>query len=337
MDEPPFSETTTADDVARLAGVSKSAVSRAFTPGASISPKMRAKVEAAANELGYRPNPIARSLTTRRSAIIGVAMANMDQLYAPLLQRLSERLTEEGLRLLLFKANPQRIADAELQTILSYNVDALILASVRLSDAFAQQCERGGVPLVLINPVENANHISTVTGDDHGGARRIGTLIAKAGHVRPAFMAGYDDAPTSQLREAGYRHALSEAGLSCDIREVGHFTFEQGLEAARRLLSRPDRPDAIFCANDSMACATVDVARREFGLDVGREISIVGFDNETMSSWPGFDVTTYTLPITPMVNRTLDLLQQLWRDRSDQSKVTVPGELIVRSSTRPLP
>jgi DNA-binding LacI/PurR family transcriptional regulator len=336
MDGTPFRQTATLDDVARLAGVSKSAVSRAFTAGASISSRMRVKVEAAAQELGYRPNLIARSLTTRRSAIVGVAMAYMDQLYAPLLERLSERLTEEGLRLLLFKANPNDIADRELETILSYHVDALILASVKLSDAFAERCESTGVPVVLINPTGNASHISTVTGDDHGGARRIGELIARTGHTRPAFMAGYEQAPTSQLREAGYRRALAEAGLSCDIREMGHFTFDGGLEAARRLFSRTDRPDAVFCANDSMACATVDVARREFGLDVGREISIVGFDNEPMSSWPGFDVTSFTLPITPMVNRTIDLLHQLWRDGSDQTKIIVPGELIIRSSTRPL-
>ena len=336
MDSLPKRHRATIEDVARIAGVSKSAVSRAFTDGASISAKMRIRVEAAAAQLGYRPNLVARSLTTRRSAIVGVAMSYMDQLHAPLLQCLSERLTEEGLRLLLFRANTRAIADRELETLLSYHVDALILTSVKPSDDFTQRCEREGVPLVLINPTNDANHISTVTGDDHGGGRRVGSHLVQGGHSNIAFMAGWDTAPTSRLREAGFRSALEDAGLESTMRDMGDYTFEGGILAARRLLSGPKMPDAIFCANDSMACATIDVARREFGLTVGRDISIAGFDHEQMSAWPGFDLTTYTLPIPSMVNRTIDLLQQLWRDPSDQAKVIVPGELVVRSSTRAL-
>lgn len=324
----------TAEDVARLAGVSKSAVSRTFTPDASVSTKMRLRVQQAADSLGYRPNPIARSLTTRRSAIIGVAMAHMDQLYGPMLSQLSERLTQEGFRLLLFKSNAYDIADAELETIVQYNVDALILASVKMSDTFAERCRRAGVPVVQINPNQRAHPASTITADDRDGGRLIGEFLIAGGHRTFAYMAGYAGSYTSESRRSGFLDALKAAGVSLAMSDTGNYTFDGGLKAARRLLSAPVLPDAIFCANDSMACAAIDVARREFGLAVGSELSIVGFDDEPMAAWPGFGLTTYTMPLNSIVESAIDLMQRMWSDCDDVTDAVVPGELIVRSSAR---
>jgi DNA-binding LacI/PurR family transcriptional regulator len=324
----------TADDVARLAGVSKSAVSRTFTPNASVSAKMRLRVEKAADALGYRPNPLARSLTTRRSAIIGVAMAHMDQLYAPLLTRLSERLTREGFRLLLFKSNPDHVADDELDTILQYNVDALILASVKLSDGFAERCHRSGVPVIQINPNQHARPLSTITVDNIAGGRMLGEFLLDGGHRAIAYMAGYAESYTSESRRRGLLDALHSAGQALHLSDRGDYGFTSGLAAARRLLSGPVLPDAIFCANDSMACATIDVARREFGIAVGSALSIVGFDDEPMAAWPGFSVTTYTMPLETIVDRAIDLMRRMWNDKDDTEDVVVPGELVVRGSAR---
>lgn len=324
----------TAEDVARLAGVSKSAVSRAFTPGASVSARTRGLVEEAARALGYRPNPIARSLSTRRSAIVGVAMAYMDQVYAPLLTRMSERLTEEGFRLLLFKAKPAEIADAELDNILHYNVDALVLVSVEFSRDFAGRCQQIGVPLVVINPTRDAGPAATVAADNAGGGCALGAYLLRGGHRRFAFMAGERESAPSQARLAGFTAALAGAGLAPPPVEVGHYNYEGALPAARRLLSAAEPPDAIFCASDAMACAVIDVARREFGLAVGSALSVVGFDNEAIAGWPIFDITTYTMPIAPMVDRAIDQLRSMWTDPADRADAIVPGEIIVRSSAR---
>lgn len=324
----------TAEDVARLAGVSKSAVSRTFTPDASVSAKMRKRVQQAADALGYRPNPIARSLTTRRSAIIGVAMAHIDQLYGPLLSRLSERLTAEGFRLLLFKSNPDDIADEELETIVQYNVDALILASVKLSDAFALRCRQAGVPVIQINPNQSAQGISTITADNREGGRLLGELLLASGHRNFAFMSGYPHSYTSESRRRGLLDALEPAGIPITASDIGYYGFDGGLIAARRLLSAPVRPDAIFCANDSMACATVDVARREFGLAVGSAISVVGFDDEPMAAWPSFGITTYTMPLVAIVDQVIDIMGQMWRDQDCSADIVVPGELVIRTSAR---
>lgn len=324
----------TAEDVAQLAGVSKSAVSRTFTPDASVSAKMRLRVQKAAEQLGYRPNPIARSLNTRRSAIIGVAMAQIGQFYASLLSQLSERLTQEGFRLLLFKANPNDIADDELETIVQYNVDALILASVKLSDAFAERCYRARIPVIQINPNQHARPISTITVDNREGGRQLGEFLLAGGHRRFAYMSGYAESYTSESRRRGLLDALDAAGVPLIMSEIGNYTFEGGLAAARLLLSGPVLPDAIVCANDSMACAAVDVARREFGLAVGSALSIVGFDNEPMAAWPGFGITTFTMPLDLMVDRTIALMRQMWNDSNNIDDVVVPGEVVVRSSAR---
>lgn len=324
----------TASDVARLAGVSKSAVSRTFTAGASVSAKTRLRVQQAAQRLQYRPNPIARSLTTRRSAIVGVAMAHMDQLYAELLPRLSQRLTEEGFRLLLFKAEPGKIADRELETILQYNVDALILVSVHLSDDFAERCRRAAIPVVQINPVVAPHRLSSVTGANREGAHEIGDFLVAGGHRSFAFMGGTDGSFTSEARRAGFVEALAKHGFPPPVYDVGDYTFEGGLLAARRLLTGRVMPDAIFCANDSMACATIDVARREFGVGVGSALSIVGFDDEVIAGWPVFDATTYSLPMAPLVNCTIDLMRRIWDDITVTATIAVPGEIIVRGSAR---
>jgi DNA-binding LacI/PurR family transcriptional regulator len=327
--------TPTSIDVARLAGVSKSAVSRAFTDGASVAADTRQRVLEAADALGYRPNPIARSLTTRRSAIVGVAMAFMDQLYAPLLTRLSERLTQEGFRLLLFKAKPEEIADDELETLVQYNVDALILVSVKLSDVFAERCRRAGIPVVLINPTMDVGAVSTLTGSNADGGRQLGEFLIAAGHRKLAYMGGFAGSYTSEARRNGYVEAMRAAGIrKPPLYDVGNYTFDGGIAAARRLLSGSVLPDAIFCANDSMACATIDVARREFGIAVGSALSVVGFDNEPIAAWPGFDLTTYSLPLEGIVDQSIDLVRRLWMNSSDIAEVLVPGEVIVRGSAR---
>lgn len=334
MSGPRRRQTPTSIDVALLAGVSKSAVSRSFTDGGTVSAQTRTRVIEAARALGYKPNPIARSLSTRRSAIVGLAMGFMDQLYAPLLTLLSERLNREGLRLLLFKADPDHIADRELDKIINYNVDALVLASVRLSSEFALHCQQVRIPVIQFNPTLEAHPLSSITGSDEEGGRKIGELLLAGGHRRFAFMSGFHGTLTSEARRRGFEQVLQAAGFPRPIYDCGGFTFEGGLLAARRLLSAPEPPDAIFCANDSMACATIDIARREHGIAIGSALSVVGFDNEPIASWPAFDLTTFTLPLDQTVDEIIALMKRMWADPADLVDSIVPGELIVRGSTR---
>ncbi|WP_137178300.1 LacI family DNA-binding transcriptional regulator [Roseomonas sp. AR75] len=326
----------TASDVARLAGVSQSAVSRAFTPGASIARETRARVEDAARALGYRPNAIARSLTTRRSRIIGVAAAYLqNHFYPDVLEALSKGLQARGYHLLLFTPDAARDADPLLQEVLAWQVDALILASTTLSSALAGQCRAAGIPVLLFNRTSRHADVSSVTGENLRGGRLIAEFLVAGGHQRLAFIAGIENSSTSRDREAGFTGWLAEHGHAPPLRDVGLYDFESASAAARRLLSRPDRPDAIFAANDHMATAVAEVARHEFGLRIPRDLSLVGFDDTGPARWPSFSLTSFAQPLRPMVDAAVAMVCEMIENPAAPTRhQVIPGELMVRGSAR---
>jgi DNA-binding LacI/PurR family transcriptional regulator len=332
----PSGKRPTAYDVARLADVSQSMVSRAFTAGASISPLARSRVLEAARQLNYRPNLIARSLITRQSRLIGVAMAYMEnQFYPSILEALSECFAAEGYRLLLFTPGLNGDPDPILDEILRFQAAAVILASTRMTSRFADECAQAGVPVVLVNRRTDNRAVSSVTGQNVVGGRTIGSFLVAGGHARFAYIAGLEDSSTSREREQGFCEALGQAGLAPAQRAVGHYDIAATREAARTLLSRRDRPDAIFCANDHMAFAVIEVAQAEFSLRVGHDVSIVGFDDVGLAAWPVFGLTTFTQPVRPMSQRVVALtLQRIADPRDEPVHEMVPGSLVVRASAR---
>lgn len=326
----------TAHEVARLAGVSQSAVSRSFTEGASISEQTRLKVMAAATQLGYRPNLVARSLITGRSHIIGVTIPSLsNQFYAAVLEALSAGFAQIGYRVLLFATDRDQPSDPVLEEVLRYRVDALVLVSASLSSHFADECQQIGLPVVLLNRKTQSKTVSSVTGANRHGASQVAAFLAAGGHRRFAYMAGLDSSSTSRDREKGFAEYLQGRGLAAPVRAVGHYTLHGAAAATRELLARKTRPDAIFCANDQMALAAINVARTEFNLDVGREISIVGFDDTELAAWPLFNLTTYSQPIQAMVDRVVHIIRQALstKDMLPIQQV-VPGQLVVRTSAR---
>lgn len=326
----------TAHQVARLAGVSQSAVSRTFTEGASVSDDTRAKVMAAAKQLGYRPNLVARSLITGRSHIIGVTIPGLsNQFYAAALEALSTSFAQLGYRVLLFATQPDHPSDPVLEEVLRYRVDALVLVSATLSSHFADECQQIGLPVILLNRKTNSKTVSCVTGDNREGAANVAAFLAAGGHQRFAYIAGLESSSTSRDREQGYCQYLQDNGHASPARAIGHYTQQGAASAARTLLSAVHRPDAIFCANDQMALVTINIARSEFNLAVGREVSIVGFDNTELAGWPLFGLTTYSQPIGAMVNRVVQIIQQALLDREMPAiQEVMAGQLIVRESAR---
>jgi len=323
---------STAYDVARLAGVSQSTVSRAFTAGARVSPDTLVKVTAAAEALGYRPNFIARSLITRRSNIVGLAMAHMDnEFYAMLLCALNESFARVGRRLLLFAGNPRGESDPMLSEILKYQVDAIILASTTLSSSLAQDCHRAGIPVVLINRAAAADGVSAITGDNIIGAQVIADFLVRGGHRRLAFVAGLENSSTSHEREEAFTQRVMSHGMEHPMRAVGHYRADATRDAVRQLLSAAERPDGIFCANDFMAFAAIEIARFEFGLDVGKDISIIGFDDVAAAALPSWSLTTYSQPVEAMAQAAVGIIEAGEMAARTQR---VLGRLEVRGSAR---
>ena len=324
-----------AHDVARLAGVSQAAVSRAFTPGASIAAATREKIFEAAKALGYRPNLLARSLIKGRSGIIGLVMGNPSYpFFQTALNALSQRLADAGKHILVYTAEENATVDAHVEDLLKYRVDALLLMAASLSPKMADQCVSEGVPVISFGrSADKMAGLHDVVGDNVGGGARIAEHLLQQGYTRLGLIAGSPTTSSGREREKGFVDYLAAQGLSAPERAVGHFRRQDAFAAARTLLSRIPRPDAIFCANDDMALATIEAARYEFGLEIGRELGVAGFDDVEQASWPSFDLTTYSLPVDLMIEKTVEILLGGVPAEPPMHAI-INGELKVRGSTR---
>ncbi len=345
----------TSVDVARLAQVSQSAVSRSFTPGASVSQATRARVLDAALKLGYRPNAHARSLITGRSRIIGLVLSYLENLFYPMaLQRLAERLQRDGYHVLLF-VNQNPNADELVTEILQYHVDGIVLAATTLSSALARNCADADIPVVLFNRVmadggaRSTQSVSSVRGDNVAGGRAVAEFLVAGGHRRIAYIAGNEESSTNLERERGFREGLAAAGLHIWARASGDYDFVRARQAALTLFAPPpqpshpahpaqqlQRPDAVFVASDHMAFAVMDALRFDLGLRVPQDVSVVGFDNVPQADWGAYRLTTFEQPLEPMIEATVGLLQERLRAEGagPARNVVVPGALIVRGSAR---
>lgn len=325
-----------ASDVARLAGVSVSAVSRTFTAGASVSEGTRKKVLDAARTLRYRPANAVQTAYLKGSYIIALAIAELDDLYyARVVQQFSDALAPLGYRLLIFVTHGNTTLDPMHRELLHFRVDALILATANYSLSLAEECRQFGIPVVMFNNADPGSATASVAGANFQGGRQIAAFLVAGGHRKLAFIAGVDDTSMEIEREAGFNSYLSSVGMPKAMRALGGFTYEGAVRATRKFLSAKERPDAIFCNTDHMAIACLQAARGEFGLEPGRNISIVGFDDVEIASWPAFNLTTYSQPSEQMVQRTVTLLRGLLKgDLPRGVHEIVPGELIVRGSAR---
>ena len=313
-------------------------MSRVFTPGASFSERTAAKVRKAADELGYRPNVLARSLITGRSRIIGLVVAYLENYFYPeALEKLSNALQAEGYHLLVFLA-PRTAGDIEdiLQEIVDYQVDGIVLASVALSSQLATRCREAGIPVVLFNRSQDGRPLPTVTSDNFSGGREVARFLAAGGHRRIGYIAGWEGASTQRDREAGFRAGLHEGRhRNLRAREVGDYHFARAQEAARRMFGSPDHPDAVFVANDHMAFATMDVMRFEFGLGIPEQVSVVGYDDVPPAAWPAYDLTTVRQEATAMVAETVRMLvSNIDNPDTPARHVCLPSPLVPRASAR---
>ena len=326
----------TSADVAELAGVSQSAVSRVFTPGASVSIKTTTKVKEAALSLGYRPNSIARAMVSGKSRMIVVVVAYLEnQFYPEALERLSNCLQEKGYHVLIFMAGKDRQSiDNVIEEILDYQVDGIIAASVSMSSGLSERCRAAGVPMVLFNRAQDEPNMSAITSDNIEGGKKIAKFLISSGHKKISYIAGWEGASTQRDREAGFISILNDAGLSLHSRKVGNFVFEDSREATRSMFFN-NPPEAVFVANDHMAFAVMDTLRYELGLKIPDDVSVVGYDDVPAASWPSYSLTTVQQPVNIMVRETVEILiEKIENPEARPQKIKVDGPLILRKSAK---
>jgi DNA-binding LacI/PurR family transcriptional regulator len=326
-------ERVTSSDVARLAGVSQSAVSRVFTPGASASARTVAKVRAAAEALGYRPDPWARAMSTGRTRIIGLVVGYLDNMFYPLvLERLSRALTAEGYRILVFMTDRAGSdVDAVMRDLIDHRVDGIVTASVGMSDALTARCVAAGIPVVMVNRGQDDPRLTEVTSDNIAGAARVAEFLLAGGHRRIAHVAGWQGSSTGRDRAEGFLQALAAAGVQPVAVIDGEYDQATAAAAARDL---GGRVEAIFVGNDHMAFAVMDELRHGMGLRVPEDVSVVGYDDVPMAAWASYGLTTVRQPVDEMVARTVGALLRRIGGEGGPEKIRLDAPMVIRRSAR---
>lgn len=326
----------TAMDVARLAGVSQSAVSRVFTHGASASKATVEKVRSAAQQLGYRPDPLARAMITGRTRIIGLVVAYLDnQFYPVVLELLSRALQARGYHVLVFMAenSTERVAEV-MQELLDYQVDGIITASVAMTNDLTTRCSAAGIPIVMFNRGQDDDRLSEVTSDNIAGGRRAARHLIETGHRRIAHVMGWQGSSTGRDRAEGFRQALRDEGLEPFAMIDGMYSRDVASDAVRTMFSGKEKPDGIFVSNDHMAFAVMDTLRFELGLSIPCDVSVVGYDDVPMAAWPSFNLTTIRQPVRRMVEATVEILLNQIEGESAPNRIRVDGPLVKRGSVK---
>ncbi|MEL7296416.1 MAG: LacI family DNA-binding transcriptional regulator [Pseudomonadota bacterium] len=326
---------TTSYDVAQLAGVSQSAVSRVFQQGASASEAMRDRVLAAADQLGYRPNAIARGLITQRSNMVAVVIGKQTNLFYPeVLVQLTQHLSERDIRVLLFTISHERDAADVLEQMLRYRVDGVIMAAM-IGDAQLTTFQNAGIPLVLYNRAFPERQVNSVRCNQTEGERWLTSSLVAAGHRRFAIISGPEDSPVSNERIDSALQRLRDLGVH-DVPMVrGDYSYASGCDATEVLLTDHPDIDAIIAANDAMAIGCIDVARDRFARRVPEDLSVVGFDGIGPARFGAYNLTTVRQPVGRMTEAVVDMLFQRIEapDLSPEQRV-FSGEFIAGGSAR---
>ncbi len=319
----------TSHDVARRAGVSQPTVSRALRGDGRIADATRARIEQAAQELGYVPSEPGRSLSTRATHQIAMVADLENPLYPTLVGPLHDRFAEHGYRMvLLAERGDDQVTYARL---LDKSVDAAVLTTSLLDSSLSQLLLDRGLPFVELNRRSGLAGARSLTADNIGGAQSCGELLAGLGHRRIGVILGPKRTSTGQDRETGFRRALRTAGLSLAKAHVsrGSFAYADGVRGFTELMNAPTPPTAIFCGNDTVAVGALNAAL-QLGVDVPAEVSIVGFDDLPIASWPCFQVTTVRVDLASMARAAADALVAVLAGTPIAPVAAYPTELVLR-------
>lgn len=325
----------TAKDLARRIGVATSTITRAFDAQSRISDKLRERIVAMADELGYRPNAIARSLNQRRTGIVALVMGDMaNPFYPALLEAFSLKLRQTDRQLLLFVVPPGGDADELMPQLLQYQVDAVVVTAARLSSHMADLCARQGVAVVFMNRRVEDPTVCSVCCDNERMAAEVADYLVRQQRRACAFVSGDPDISTTADRLRGFERGLAMHGQRLVACVEGGYTYEGGRHAAARLFSAGQPViDAVFCANDVMALGVLSHLRTNTSLRVPEDVAVVGFDDIRAAAWPENDLTTVHQPVNQMIDCAIRLLGiDRPVDGASQTVHEVPGHLVLRSS-----
>jgi len=328
---------TTLEDVARRAKVSTSAVSRTFTQGASVSKKTRQRVLKAANELGFRPNILARSLMTRRSELIAlVSNAFRNPYVMDIIDKFTIELQNRKLRPLIFNLGTEFDSFEVISLMSQYQVDGVVIASSTLPYGFAKSVADFGMPTVIaFGGGMSQNAVSAAFVDNIEGGRIAARALVHGGYRSVGFLGGPSHATTTQDRLSGFQGQLASDGISpVQVVFAAEYSHAAGMETAIGMIKAHSELDALFCADDLLAAGAFDAIRHNMKRAIP-EVGIIGFNDIQMAGWPSYNLTTIRSHVEQVIAHAIDMLQlQIEHGPRPIEKRIVSCELVMRETLR---
>lgn len=328
----------TLKEVAERAGVSRSAVSRTFTPGASVSGRTRAKVEAAAEALGYAPNALASALTTGRTKLIGLIVTNFhNPAILEVFDLFTRGLQDRGLRPLVVNLGGGADPEGAVRMLRQYSVDGVIVASSTLPPSFAGSVKAAGIPVVhAFGRPAPLPEVPVVGIDNVACGRMAAEALIRCGYRRVGFMGGPATASSTQDRASGFLATLAaHPQIAVSVSYAADYTFDAGRAEMQHLLMT-DPAEAYFCGDDLLAVGALS-AIEEAGLKVPGDIGLIGLNDMEMSRWQMIGLTTIRQPIDRIIAAAIDAVIAAIAAPDAAAEVTLfPCELIERQTLRPL-
>lgn len=333
----------TIKDIAEVAGVSHTTVSRALRGNPRISDDTINRIQQIANELGYVPNTVARGLKTSRSHVLGVIVRRIvDPFFSEVLQGIEDVLHEAGYSLFLAASHRNPVREREImQALGERRVDGVIISSTQIQPEHIRHLDRFHIPLILINnQAIDEPDIHSVYHDDLFGSLQVMRHLIELGHTRIAYLGNERGGKTNVERLQGYQKALLQAGLNAvsDYVVVGpDGQPEGGAHGMEKILQLMPRPTAVFCYNDLMAIGAIQIVQQA-GLSVPDDISITGFDNIELAAYVSPSLTTLHQPKYELGQEAALMMLRVLASKNtavsaQPTVIRLRGELVVRHST----
>jgi len=330
----------TLKDVAELAGVSRSAVSRTFTDGASVSEKTRRKVEKAAEKLGYTPNILAQGLATRRTKLIGLVSNNFhNPIFLEVFDQFTRKLQDSGLRPLLVNLSDETDPQNSVRMLRQYSVDGVVVASSTLPPEFSKAFKDAGVPVVnSFGRYSSAPQFHVVGIDNVECGKMAAEALLQRGYKRVAFLGGPEKATSTQDRYKGFREELANfPEISLTVSFADAYSFDAGRAQMQRLLSESAPAEAYFCGDDVLSIGVLS-AIRDAGLKVPEDIGLIGLNDMEMAGWQNINLTTIRQPVQQIINSSVELIVSMLDDPGRYPETRLfPCSVVERGTLRPVP
>lgn len=322
----------TSHDVAERAGVSRAAVSRTFTPDASVSAETREKVHKAAKELGYRVNYLARSLINQRSDLVGVVAAGLDNPFRTLqIDQLSRTLLAHNFRPLLLPTSSTASTSDFIEQLLQYSVSGVLVTSDAPPTALCEECAAYGIPIVLINKGEDIPFVDRVVSDDKTAGQMAADLLVEGGAERPAVMAAPGVSYTARRRLDAFVARCRSLGKTPDILPIPVNDYTSGFEGAAQL--HGTNIDGLFCVNDYLACGVVDRLAKDRTVRKSGPVRVIGHDDIPQASWHAYQLTTILQPCDIQAQQAIDLLISRMDDPGMPARVEFTEVTMIKRRT----